>query len=93
MEAILEFVRGSQNLSYNPVGSMWGGGWGEEMERRQAGCYHIWRGEWEEGGGEEVVLDKQAMFAYLPSAFSPPSISLLQFLLRLFLAGCEALSR
>jgi hypothetical protein len=45
------------------------------------------------GGGEEVVLDKQAMFAYLPSAISPPSISLLQFLLRLFLAGCEALSR
>jgi hypothetical protein len=32
------------------------------------------------------------MFAYLPSAFSSASISLLQFLLRLFLAGCEALS-
>ncbi len=46
-----------------------------------------------ERGGEEVSLNKQTMFAYLPSASSSPSISLLQFLLRLFLAGCEALSR
>jgi hypothetical protein len=31
----------------------------------------------ERGGGRRFVLDKQAMFAYLPSAFSPPSISIL----------------
>ncbi len=31
--------------------------------------------------------------AQTPAAFSPPSISILQCLLRLFLAGCEAPSR
>ncbi len=35
--------------------------------------------EGSEGGGRRFVLVKQAMFAYLPSAFSPPSISILQF--------------
>ncbi len=45
------------------------------------------------GGGRGVTLDKRVMFALLPSAFSPPSTFLLQCFLRLFRAGCEALSR
>ncbi len=36
---------------YNPVGSMWVGGGGRLMVRRPAGYYHIWREEWEGGGG------------------------------------------
>jgi hypothetical protein len=44
-------------------------------------------------GERGVTLDKRVMFAHLPSAFSPPSTFLLQCFLRLFLAGCEALSR
>ncbi len=72
-----------------------GGGVGRGNGAQARGLLSHFKGGVRRGGegGEEVVLDKQAMFAYLPSAFSPPSISLLQFLLRLFLAGCEALSR
>jgi hypothetical protein len=73
----------------------WGGGvWrGGEAYGAQASWLlsHLKRGV--RGGGRRFVLDKQAMFAYLPSAFSPPSISILQYPLRLFLAGCEALFR
>jgi hypothetical protein len=87
MGAILDFGRGCQNLSI----ILWGVcGWGGGVERggeaygAQASWLlsHLKGGV--RGGGEEVSLHKQAMFAYLPSAFSSPSISLLQFLLRLF---------
>ncbi len=74
---------------YNPVGGGRGGVW--KCSAGQLAVITFEEGS--ERGGEEVSLDKQAMFAYLPSAFSSPSISLLQFLLHLFLAGCEALSR
>jgi hypothetical protein len=97
MEAVLDFGRGCQNLSIILWGVCeWGGGVCGK------GGGGLWCASWlpvitfeggVRGGGEEVSLDKQAMFAYLPSAFSSPSISLLQCLLGLFLAGCEALSR
>jgi hypothetical protein len=69
-------------------------GEGGEAYSAQAGCPAVITfEEGVRGGGEEVVLDKQAMIAHLPSAFNSPPTFLLQCFLCLFLAGCEALSR
>ncbi len=70
-----------------------GGGGGEAYGAQASWLLSHLKGGVRGGGGEEVSLDKQATFAYLPSASSSPSISLLQFLLHLFLAGYEDFSR
>ncbi len=94
MRAVLDFGRGRQKWLNSAMGSMWVGerGGGSLWCAGQVAVITFEEGS-ERGGGGRFVPDKQAMFAYLPSAYSPPSISILQCLLRLFLAGCEALSR
>ncbi len=69
------------------------GGGGGGAYGAQTGCPAVITFEAGSEGGGEVVLDKKAMFANLPSAFNSPSTFLLQSFLHLFLAGCEALSR
>jgi hypothetical protein len=91
MEATLEFGRGSQNLSYNPVGSMWVGGgvWRGNAAQASWLLSHLKGGVRRGGrGGRRLSLISRPC---LP--ISPLLSSLLPLLFRFLLAGCEALSR